>query len=63
MAEDVGEIQEKEGDELFLDLIRARKQFFSKESSDYKDSSIVENAMEEISEIMGVPGEKKHTFI
>lgn len=59
MAENVGDIQEKEGDDFFLDLIRARRNFFSKESPDYKDSNVVQNAMQEISDIIGQPGKRK----
>lgn len=53
----VGVIQEKEGDELFIDLIKARKHLFNIESADYKDGNVSDNVMEEISLVMNDSGE------
>lgn len=52
----------KDGDELFLDIISSRRQFFNPESPDYKDSNVRDAAMAEISKIMNEPGIFNHLF-
>lgn len=56
MSDEITAIQVKEGDDLFIDLVKARKNAFNLESSDYKDSNVVENVMKEISKIMNESG-------
>lgn len=52
----VGAIEEKEGNELFIDLIKARKNVFNIESADYKDGNICDNVMQEINMAMHESG-------